>query len=60
MKNSGEYDLQTVSVLAHDRDNRKLLYVIVFAMIALITDVSFSQVSDLIVPQSVSVGNHIV
>jgi hypothetical protein len=42
------------SVLAHDRDNRKLLYVIVFAMIALITDVSFSQVSDLIVPQSVS------
>jgi hypothetical protein len=42
------------SVLAHDRDNRKLLYIIVFAMIALITDVSFSQVSDLIVPQSVS------
>jgi hypothetical protein len=54
VKNSGEYDLQTVSVLAHDRDNRKLLYIIVFAMIALITDVSFSQVSDLIVPQSVS------
>lgn len=37
-------------------DNRRFLFVVIIAMAALIIDVSFAQVADLIVPQAVSLG----